>query len=343
MSSSLTTRVLKESEYAAWNTLLKESPQGSVYSMPAYLEALCEAGGGSYRILAACRHDELAGGVALYERPTARGLRVTPRHLLYYNGLVLRETPTKYPSQRTSRLIETTTALAAALDASGYDGITLKNRPAFTDARAFMAQGWSAQPGYSYVVPIADLAAAWGRVEQNLRRLVNRCANDGVQLAEDDDFDSFFRMHEATTVRKGLPLYLPRAAFRRFFERLAAAGLVKLYHARRPDGQSIAAQLVLLGAYPVSHSVSAATDPAFMSSGATPFLRWKVFEALSALGYAANDLTDAALNPVAHFKSQLGGGLALCLVLDKQPPAAPLHRRVLRRLRDVVRRGPANA
>jgi hypothetical protein len=46
-------------------------------------------------------------------------------------------------------------------------------------------------------------------------------------------------------------------------------------------------QFVLLGGFPVSHSVSAATDPAFMASGATPFLRWKVFEALSAMGYAA--------------------------------------------------------
>ena len=336
MSTSLTTRVLKESEYTAWNALLKESPQGSVYSMPEYLEALCEAAGGSYRILAACRHDELAGGVALYERPSDRGLRVTPRLMLYYNGLVLRDTPTKYPSQRTSRLLETTTALAQALDASGYDSITLRNRPSFTDARAFMQAGWTARPGYSYVVPIADLGAAWGRAEQNLRRLVNRCANDGVQLTEDDDFDSFFRMHEATTVRKGIPLYLPRPAFQRFIARLRGAGLARLYHARRPGGQSIAAQLVLLGQFPVSHSVSAATDPAHMSSGATPFLRWKVFEALAALGYAANDLTDAALNPVAHFKSQLGGELALCLILEKQPPAASLHWRVLRRLRDVV-------
>jgi hypothetical protein len=338
MSSTLTTHVLTESRYAAWNTMLCESAQGSVYSMPEYLDALCEAAGGTFRIVAACRNDELVGGVALYEQPSARGRRVSPRLLLYYNGVVLRDTPTRYPSQRTSRTLETTAALAQALEGGGHDGITLKNRPSFVDARAFQAQGWTVRPGWSYVVPIHDLEAAWSRVEQNQRRLVSRCANEGVVLSDDDDFDSFFRMHEATTVRKGLPLYLPHAAFRRYFTRLHAGGLCKLYHARRPDGQSIAAQLVLLGGYPVSHTVSAATDPAFMASGATPFLRWKAFEALSALGYAGNDLTDAALGPVAHFKSQLGGDLALCLILDRQPPPAPLHRRMLRRLRDVVRR-----
>src|SRR5205085_10080014 len=178
-----------------------ESPQGSVYSMPRYLEALCQAAGGSFRILAARRGDDLAGGVALYERPSAGGLRVTPRLLLYYNGLVLREYATKYPSPRTSRVLETSAALETALSASGYDGIVLKNRSSFTDARMFLAQGWAARPGYSYVVAIDDLALAWSRVEQNLRRLVNRCANDGVTLSEDDDFESFFRMHRETTER----------------------------------------------------------------------------------------------------------------------------------------------
>jgi len=206
----------------------------------------------------------------------------------------------------------------------------LKNRSSFTDARVFLAQGWAVRPGYSYVVPIADLPGAWSRVEQNLRRLVNRCANEGVQLAEDDDFDSFFRLHQATTERKGTPLYLPEAQFRRFFMTLRASGLCRLYHARLPGGQAVASQLVLLGRFPVSHSVGAATDPAWLNAGATPFLRWKVFEALSALGYAANDLTDAALNPVAHFKSQLGGDLEMCLILEKTSKALPWHRRLFR-------------
>ena len=47
------------------------------------------------------------------------------------------------------------------------------------------------------------------------------------------------------------------------------------------------------------------------------------------MGYVANDLTDAALNPVAHFKSQLGGDLELCLILEKPGPARTLPQRIL--------------
>lgn len=65
----------------------------------------------------------------------------------------------------------------------------------------------------------------------------------------------------------------------------------------------------------MSHTVAAAFDAEYMQLGATAFLRWNAFEHLSRLGYEANDLTDATLNPVTHFKSQLGGDLKTNLVL----------------------------
>jgi len=317
MRAALNGHFLAESEFTAWQSVVEGSAQGSVYANPAYLQALCEASGGNFRILVARRDDEILGGIALYERRIGSSLRVSPRPLLYYNGIVLRESTTKYPSQQTSRLLEVSTALEAALAGAGYESIALKNRSSFADARVFMAHGWSVRPGYSYVVPIADLRTAWDRVEQNLRRLVKRCTSEGLQLSEDDDFESFWRMHAATTERKGTDMYLPQAAFERFFSTLRGLGLCRLYHARLQNGQSISAQLVMLGKHSVAHAVSAAADPAYLNTGATAFLRWKVFEALSALGYAANDLTDAALNSVAHFKSQLGGNLEICLVFEK--------------------------
>jgi hypothetical protein len=261
------------------------------------------------------RGDELAGGVALYERDSAFGTYVAPRLLLYYNGLVLRHYETKYPSERTARQIKVLTALEEALARARYGRLMLKSRSSVTDVRPFLASGWESSLSYSYVVPLTDLPAQWGRVEQNLRRLIERGTSQGMTVAEDDDFDAFFRLHAATMDRRETATYLPRPAFVRYFESLRRLGLCRLYHARLGDHGVIASQLVLLGSHPVSHTVSAAGDPEFNKLGAAAFLRWKVFEALAALGYAANDLTDAALNPVTHFKSQLGGDLELCLVL----------------------------
>ncbi|MGH8163584.1 MAG: GNAT family N-acetyltransferase, partial [Rhodanobacteraceae bacterium] len=138
-----------------------------------------------------------------------------------------------------------------------------------------------------------------------------------LKLTMDDDFDAFYALHAQTHERKHAPLYLPHAAFKRFIETLRGGNLCRLYHARLPGGRAVATQLVLTGPHPVTHTVCAAADAEFLNLGASAFLRWKVFENLASDGYQANDLTDAALNPVTHFKNQLGGDLHLCLQISR--------------------------
>ncbi len=317
MGEPLSVSFLAAPDHARWAAMVAAAPGGSPYATPEYLEALCEATGGTYRILCAERGGEIRGGVALYEERSRLGAFVSDRRLLFYNGIVLRASPSKYPSQRTARSTETLAALEAALAPLRYGSLRLKQRSPVADPRPFQRRGWTVSPAFTYVVSLGDLAAQWQRVEQNLRRLVDRCERAGVRLTEDDDFESFFRMHEQTHLRKGAPLYLPRDRFRRWFERLRSAGLARLFQARLPDGRSIAAQIVLAGAHPVTHTVAAAADAEHLALGANAFLRWRVFEALAKLGYAANDLTDATLDPVTHFKSQLGGDLETCWVLAR--------------------------
>lgn len=316
MASDITVHELGEPEFGAWTALVSASPDGSVYSLPRYLEVLCAAAGGGFRVLGVRHGDELVGGVALYERPSRLGPYVSTRRLLYYNGIVLKRYDTKYPSEQTGRHLKATAALAEAVASRGYASVQLSCRGSLLDVRPFLAAGWSAAPQYTYVVPVGDLELLWSRVEQNLRRLIRRAEKEGAAVVSDDDFTAFFRLHAGTMGRRGQELYLPEEAFRRWFEALRAADLCRLFHARLPGGRAVASQVVLLGPRPVSHSVAAATDPEFMKSGVSALLRWKVFEAVRQLGFAENDLTDASLNPVTHFKSQLGGELQLFFSLE---------------------------
>ena len=48
----------------------------------------------------------------------------------------------------------------------------------------------------------------------------------------------------------GTQAYLPDATFRQWFGTLRQSGRCRLFHARLPDGTSVAAQLVLLGDHP---------------------------------------------------------------------------------------------
>ena len=308
---------LDASELPAWRALISNSPDGSVYSDPDYLNALADVTAANVRFVGLYRNGNLEGGVALYERRSWTGLYVGMRLLLYYGGPVLARYQTKYPSEQTARHTGALTCLAEYLGEAGYATITFKGLPSLTDVRAFIAAGWKVHPAYSYVVDLRDLEAQWGRVEKNLRRLIKRCqAREGVGFEADNDFESFFRLHEATLARRGLSPYLAKDRFQAFFEAIAERGLAQICTARLGDGRAVASQLVLLGKHANSHTVSAAGDQAFASIGAQAFLRWRTFEHLAELGYTSNDLTDAALNSVTHFKSQFGGRLVSSFVLE---------------------------
>jgi len=316
MSRGVDSRRLAAEDWPAWERLVSESPDGSVYALPAYLDALCSAAGGNFELLGVFRGEELVGGLPLYLRNGSGGTWVGPRLLLYYLGPVLRASETRYPSQRTSRQLDVLGAMTKALAERGLDAMTFKCRHTVADVRPFLAAGWKAWPSYSYLVPLEDLELAWSRVEQNLRRLVDRCDKAGFRLVEDDAFPTFYRLHRLALERKDTEPYLPESAFEAFFHRLRSAGLCRLFHAALPDGTIAASQLVLTGPHPVSHTVCAGADPQHLATGVNAFLRWSSFVALREGGSRANDLTDAALNPTTHFKSQLGGDLVQCMVLE---------------------------
>ncbi|HKI82745.1 MAG TPA: GNAT family N-acetyltransferase [Candidatus Krumholzibacteria bacterium] len=318
MTERFTTRALEPAEYPDWEKFVAESPDGSIYSLPSYLEVLCAATGARYRILAVFRDGVIVGGVALYVSSSPVGNYVAPRFLLYYNGLVLARSSSKYPSQRTSLSLHIMDALESALQKEGYAHLRLHSRATISDVRPFLAKGWSARPSFSYVVDLSDIESARNRIERNFRRLIKRCEQDGIVMSQDDDFESFFALHDEIHRRKGVPLYLREPRYREYYLKLRERSLCKLFHARLPQGQSIASQLVLLGPHPISHTVCAGAAEEYLKTGASVFLRWKACEALAADGYEGNDLTDAELNPVTRFKSQLGAELKLSFMLHRQ-------------------------
>jgi hypothetical protein len=307
-SSEVQVRELGEGDLDAWRAVLARSPQGSPYGLPEYLEALCDATGARYRIIGVFLNDQLVGGAPLYERRERAGTVAANRTLLYYNGIVLDLPPRKFHSDRTAQMQSVLAALERSLAGLRLAHVTLHNHASLTDLRPFLARGWHASLSYTYVVSLADMEEQWERVDQNLKRLIRRCERDGVTYREDADFDALFRLHWQTHQRKGAPLYLPEAAFRRFFERVHGCGLARLGHAVF-QGKVVASQLMLVGPHPVSHTVCAGADEDHLRLGASAFLRWHAFLSLHRDGYAANDLTDASLNPVTRFKSQLGGDL----------------------------------
>lgn len=310
MSGDIEVRTLPEADYQRWDTFVQTSSSGSIYSRATYLDVLCSVAGGSFEIVGAYRGDELFGGIALYSYATPVGRVVTNRLLLYYNGFVVADSASSYPGERIGKRQKVLSALAHFLGQMPFARVTIQSRHPVTDFRPFLAAKWQVRPNYSLVVDISALDTCWKAIDQNLKRFIKRSQVEGIACERSDDFTTFYRQHADLCERKKLPLYLPEQQFRSYFEKLSALGCCRLFHARLPSGESLASQLVLADRHPVTHTVCAASSQDQQQLGASAFLRWKVFEFLNSEGYLANDLTNASLDSVTRFKTQLGGNLS---------------------------------
>ena len=317
MSKSLTVKYLDSSEFEEWDKFVDRSENGSIYSKSYFLEALSQVYSAGYRILAVYKNDELMGGVGIYFNKTRYGDKVHIPPLLYYNGLVIKEFPTKYPSVLTYKQLDIVNAIIDELEGGNYASVDLSSRYSFQDLRAFAWRGWKIWPRYTYVVPISDLNQQWNYVEQNVRRLINRCESENMSIVIDDDIETFIQLYQGTYQRKGLTSYINRDRFLKVYQTLKKHDACQIYYVSLPNGQRIATQVVLMTEHPVTHTWMAGSDPEFLKTGASAFLRWKVFEDLNRRGYAFNDLTDATIASVAKFKSQFGGNLEQSFVVYK--------------------------
>jgi len=338
MASPARIEYLTEAQFDQWDRFVDASDQGSIYSQAFFLRALCEAAGTHFKILTIWKGTELLGGIGLHFVPSSYGARVHPRGLLYYNGVVLRNFATKHPASATYRQIEIVQQILKELDDKKYGSLEMTNRPTLTDLRAFIWDGWHLGVRYTYQAPLGDLDKLWDGAEQNVRRLIKRCEQTGMQFVANDDFETFYRLHRATCQRKGVSPYLPFEPFQRLYAALRARNCAQIFFACLPDGKPVAAQIVLFSAHPVTHTWAAGSDAQYLESGASAFLRWQVFEVLHQRGFQANDLTDAMNPSVAKFKSQFGGTLVPCFMVAKiNSPALRLRTRLAEMSARLVR------
>jgi hypothetical protein len=310
-ASSFRVRLLGEAEYAAWDAFVAtQARTGSIYSTAAYLDILCRAAGGTFSIAAIEDDGALVAGMGVYRQRIHGHEVITRRMLLHYNGIVLRDELLAFegsPSQRLAVL----DAFCEFLGRQKAAAVILNCRDGAQDFRPFLDRDWQVKPSYTIVVPTADTAQLWHRFDRNVRRMVRRAEAAGCTVSPDNDFDALYRSHEEVHRRKGAPLYLARQAFARYVDELLAARLAVIFTARLANGTPAATQLVLLGEHRCSHTTCAGSFAAHLAPGTAYLLRWRTFVALEALGYTANDLTNATRGRVTSFKEQFGGALAM--------------------------------
>ena len=310
----------------AYDELVERSPQGSVFAMSWWLEAVAP---GRWRT-----HLVEGDGAAVAAWPTVLrpgrwgdvhlGAPLTP-----YLGPILTAGEGVH---RRSREIEQVELLVERLGRFAH--VEARCNPAFDYWTPLHWHGFSQTTRYTWRLALADTEAVFAGARENVRREIRKARKAGLQVAE-GSLDDYLRLHEQSAGRQGR--VEEARANRPLIERIEAAaaerGARTILVARDEAGR------VHSGAYFVhdhrwTYYLLGASDTELRTSGAASLVMWEAIERTAVRG-AAFDFEGSMLRPVERFM-RAWGGVPVPLSFVQRTPSRPFTAE--RSLRRAVRR-----
>jgi len=316
-----------------WDRLLSGSAQATIFCSPEFSNALAEATGQPYTLLACFRGDRLVAGVPLFESRRAGIAMVRQPLLVPHLGLILSgDVEADHPRKREFNVLEACKALSEWLT-KRYDLVSLSHHPSLTDVRPLLWQGFKEKACYTYRITLSELNE--GMLHSSVRKQIAKARRENVQIVESDNLVDLLRMLEMSYGRRGRKVPFGQSYLETIFKRLAREGLARLFYAKNDEGEILSGRIVL-ESFNVVYDWVAGADPAYYESGATSFLLYTLIEE-SRKDHDVFDLMGANTPSVAVFKSNFGGQITPYYLTSKvgsvRGGLALLGTKILRRWR----------
>lgn len=189
------TRYLETSEYAKWDALVQNSPQGSVFCRSWWLNAI-----GEFRILGYFEDGELIAGIPLFFEQRF-GIRVcTMPRLTPTLGVVICSLPGS-ANKVAARQNEIVGEIAKRL--SEYKLFFQAMHPSLDNWLPFYWNGFRQTTRYTYVIDdLTDLDRVWSEMNGNTRSQITKAEKAGTRVVP-CGIDDVYKCEYSSHVRRG--------------------------------------------------------------------------------------------------------------------------------------------
>ena len=229
-------KLLTPEDYPNWDELVRQSPQGSPFSLTGYLDAW----GRRYQLLAAISDGRLVGGV-----PLVRGIAgaySTPLFVKF--GGVLLAPMEGSALTRDTREMEIQEVLLDALESCWT--FEYNFHPAFTNWLPFKWRGYSQTSLYTFQIDAAQAGGWQHGAHPRVRRAAKGARAKGVSCAPVPRLDSgLYRLLMAPYEKQGARAPVGEAALVHAEGRLAALGMSRTWVAREGGGRPVCCVLAV--------------------------------------------------------------------------------------------------
>lgn len=299
----LEVRELGSAEIEAWDALVADSAQGTVFHSSDWLVENALLLDQTLILLGCYAGEELIGGCPLYLSRPYRLLHVASSKAVStpYGGVVISdigEAKQRTKEMHTRRIIA---AILEHITRQGFDYVDLVNAPGLEDIRAFTQQGWNPAVYYTYVLPThTDLLKT---ASKDVRQNVRKARRQGISSAGKFDPDVFWNLLVRTFAKQGKEPPVSERHLRGMLGLIKEKGIGEMRVASMPSGEVAAAEVTLWDAK-MAHSLFAAASPEHLSTGAATLL---CYDNVNSLNEQNHRMLNLMAGNIPHLSAFISG------------------------------------
>ncbi len=299
-------------DFALWDEFNGSSPQGTVFSSSAWLDAAASAQGGELRLAAVVENGRMVAGLPWVHIARGPVRKASSPALTPYSGILYRPDPGKRHSEAESFNMRCAELFITRLKET-YRHVFIAHSPGMEDIRAFDWAGFGSRVKYTYLLDIEDPDSLWELVERRVRTVI-RNAEKTLVLGGAVDIGTFTTLYERIYGDRGRQLPYGSGMVKAMTERVLAEGLGEMRSAVDEDGNVLSTMILVRDERTVYAWLSGSL-PGENASGAFSLLFWDAVKRYSG-SHEKLDMVGANIKSIAFFKKGFAGRLTPYYVTD---------------------------
>jgi len=292
--SDCVVRSLNRDDWGAWNALVEQSPEGTIYHDYRWLDVIGVTTSSANEVFGIFQEGRLVGGFPLQVRrkgPVRIALRPfgTP-----YSGLV-RCAGVDWNPGDWERLFDSIRCrfVESTLTFSPYS------------LQVTAPTNWTCEEKWTYLLNVGDPEEMWSNFSFEVRNRIRKALKSGIEVRENSSPENFYDLYKSVFANQGKRIPFTKWTFSNLLTTILEARIGTWYIAYTDDSKPVAAALFLIDSKRCYYSF-AASAPELRRIGAPSLLVWRAIQDLSK-SVQFFDFGGANIPSIAQFKSKFNG------------------------------------
>jgi len=289
MNGKIEVRRLDDGELSAWDALVSDSVQGTVFHTSDWLLRTAASLNQNPIILGCYEDEELIGGCSLLQPKQYKWLKVTSSiaMLTPYGGVVVGSIESTKRRELELQNNKVIAAIQEYLTQQRFDYVNLINSPGLQDIRPFTQNGWNSKVYYTYILPINE--NLFDKISKNARRSIRKAQKLGIDVMQHFDPELYWELTTDTFRKHKSPPPFSKEHLVSMLNMIRDKNIGEMWIAKTSSEEIAAAEIILKDTKNI-YRWSAASLKEHLGSGAVSLLLWEIFNDIRDRDYTSINL-----------------------------------------------------